>query len=108
MRIEFSKMPIEFRQLTNRTEFQDYTRVKEHVKQWRLRHLPKSILDIKIETQIYNDVVCMYDYVESEVFITEIYNQKLADMYKQMFDFYWQNAIPMKIISPYGAAVMEG
>jgi predicted transcriptional regulator len=107
MRREYAKMPIEFRQLTNKTIFTDFTKVTEHIQQWRLKYLPRDILDIKVETQIYNDVVCMYDYTGPEVFILEIYNQKLADMYKQMFDTYWGVAKNMKIVSPYGAAILE-
>jgi sugar-specific transcriptional regulator TrmB len=104
MRIEFAKMPIEFRQLTNKTFFGDYTRVTEHVQKWKVKHLPLELLDIKVEIQVYNDVTCMYDYSNEDVFIVEIYNQKLADMHKQMFDMYWSMALPMDIISPYGSA----
>lgn len=107
MRIEFARMPIEFRQLTNKTIFSDYTKVTEHIQQWRVKYLPRDVLDIKIEIQVYNDVICMYDYKDKDVFIVEIYNQKLADMYKQMFDFYWGVARPMKIVSPFGAAILD-
>jgi sugar-specific transcriptional regulator TrmB len=107
LRLEFAKMPIEFRQITNKTSFPDYTKVSGHIDKWRVRHIPTSLLDIKVETQVYNDVVCMFDHTTDDVFIIEIYNQKLADMYKQMFDFYWANAREMRITSRYGAAVLE-
>jgi len=103
MRREFAKLPIQFRQLTNRTHFEDYTKVTGHIKQWSPRYISKKILDIKVEIQTYNNVVCMYDYKDSDIFIIEIYHDLLANMFRQMFDSFWTQATPMKIISPFGA-----
>lgn len=107
-RREFAKNPrTTIYQLTNQTKFEDFTTVKKHVKQWQLRHIPKSVLDIKFEIQIYNDVYCMLDYTDEDVFIVEIYNQNLADMQKQIFDAVWSIAKPMKITSEQGAAELQ-
>jgi len=103
MRREFAKLPIQFRQLTNRTHFEDYTKVTGHIKQWSPIYISKKILDIKVEIQTYNNVVCMYDYKDSDIFIIEIYHDLLANMFRQMFDSFWTQATPMKIISPFGA-----
>jgi len=91
-----------FYQLTNETSFEDFTEVTEHVAQWKPRFIPKSTLDIQFEIQIYNNVYCMLDYKDDDVFIVEIYNQKLADMQKQIFDAIWNNSQEMKVIGSKG------
>lgn len=108
-RIEFTKSKsYRVYQLTNVTKFADFTNIKEHVAQWEVRHVPKSELNIEFEVLIYNNVYCMYEYRDEDIFIVEIYNAKLADMQKQIFDFIWRNAKPLKKLSDYGAAELVG
>lgn len=108
VRREFAAKPQnKFLQLTNHTSFEPYTNVSGHVAQWEVRHVPKDQLDIKFEIQIYNDVTCMFEYTADDIFIVEIYNQQLADMQKQIFDFVWKHAKPMKKIGEKGAAILE-
>lgn len=104
MRIEFAKLPVQFRQLTNRIKIDPYTNVTAHIDQWEVRHIPKEKLEIKFEIQIYNNVYCLYDYTKDDVFIVEIYNAKLAEMQKQLYDFIWDNALKMKKLDRHGAA----
>lgn len=108
VRLEFTKKPkIRLKQLTNLKKIENFTEITEHVNQWEGRHIPKSILDIKVEVQIYNDCYSMYEYTKEEVFIVEIYNQELADMQKQVFDLAWEAAKPMKVIDPRGETILE-
>ena len=44
----------------------------------------------------------MYTYEKKDIFCVEIYNKDLADMQKQLFDFLWEKAIPMRIIDIHG------
>lgn len=108
-RQEFAKKPQNsFYQLTNETSFEDFTLITQHIEQWNVRHVPKSVLNIQFEVHIYNDVYCMLDYKDDDVFIVEIYNQKLADMQKQIFDVVWNSAQEMKIVSKRGKAKLAG
>jgi sugar-specific transcriptional regulator TrmB len=108
VRREFAKdLSHKFFQLTNHIHFDEYTQLENHIKQWNLRHVPKEELDIKFEIQIYNNVTCMYEYTNDDIFIVEIYNKSLADMQKQIFDFVWKYAKPMKIMGLKGRAELK-
>lgn len=54
------------------------------------RYVPSSILDINHQIDIYNEVTSFYNWHEGEVFGVEIYNQKVADMQKQLFEIVWK------------------
>lgn len=106
--VEFVKNEIVDRQLTNIKQYNEYTEVEEFVKNWwEIRYVSPEDLKINFETKIYNDVFCIYDFVDDDVFCVEIYNENLAEMQKQIFDFVWENATPMKIIDTKGKAVVE-
>jgi sugar-specific transcriptional regulator TrmB len=95
-------------QLTNKTEFEDFTSVKKIITDlWDIRHMPPEILKINFETLIYNDTVALYSYIGSEVFGVEIKNPALAEMQKQIFRAMQNLAKPMKITSEKGAAMIE-
>lgn len=107
-RIEFAKHPEhKFMQLTNLTEFEEYTNITGHIDQWEVRHIPKKELDIKFEIQIYNNVYCMFNYADNDIFIVEIYSSQLAQMQKQLFDLIWKSARKMKKIGRKGAAQLD-
>lgn len=107
-RIEFAKTPKnKFKQLTNHKSFESYTYIEDHVKQWEPRFVPKSKLDISFEVMIYNNVYCMYEYTEGDIFIVEIHNQKLADFQKQVFDIIFSSAKPLKKIGNNGKAILK-
>ena len=63
-----------------------------------------KLLTMKFEVLIYNDVYAMYQYGRGEEFCVEIYNPELATMQKQLFDYVWQTAQPMKKIGTHGEA----
>lgn len=56
------------------------------------RYLPSKALAIPHQMDIYDDVVTFYDYQDGEVWGTEIYNPKVAQVQKQLFDLAWEKA----------------
>ena len=92
-------------QLTNNTEFEDFTEVEEITGDlWDIRHIDPSILAINFETLIYNDTVALYSPVGREIFGIEIKNQNLAKMQIQIFKAMQQLSTPMEKLSTRGAA----
>ncbi|KKT77658.1 MAG: hypothetical protein UW86_C0003G0026 [Microgenomates group bacterium GW2011_GWA1_Microgenomates_45_10] len=69
--------------------FEDFT--------WRERYLPSSILEIRHETLIYNDVFALFHYHNGELFGVEIHNAEIAKTQKQLFEILWKKA---KVIKP--------
>lgn len=105
---EFVNNKITDYQLTNRAPFNDFTDVEEFVqKYWKVRYISKEDIAINFETIIYNNVYGMYEYKGSEIFCIEIYNDKLAETQKNIFDFVWSYARPLKLINNRGKAVLE-
>lgn len=108
VRREFTRRKIYIRELTNLKKLEDWTDETELVtKFWLARHISPKDLQIKFETMIYNDVYCMYIYEKKEIFCVEIYNSDLAQMQKQIFDYLWEKAAPMRIIDPRGKVEVE-
>jgi len=56
---------------------------------WESRYVPSNILNIDHQMDIYNDVVSFYNWHEGEIFGVEIYNQKVAQFQKQIFNLVW-------------------
>jgi sugar-specific transcriptional regulator TrmB len=56
------------------------------------RYLPREILAIPHQMDIYDNVVTFYSWSEGEVWGTEIYNPKVAQMQKQLFELAWERA----------------
>lgn len=54
------------------------------------RYLPREILSIPHQMDIYDDVVTFYSWNEGEVWGTEIYNPKVAEMQRQLFELAWE------------------
>lgn len=91
--------------LTNKTSFPDFTQVTEMIENFsQFRHIDPKMLKISFEALIYNNVYATYSYTGNEIFCIEIHNPELAAMQKQIFDFIWEQAKPLKFTSPHGAA----
>lgn len=60
------------------------------------RYIPAKILNINHQMDIYNDVISIYNWHEGEVFGVEIYNEKVANMHKQLFEIVWNIAKTIK------------
>lgn len=54
------------------------------------KYIPSNKLSINHYIDIYNNVVAYFDYHEDQIFGVEIYNQKIADLQKQIFRILWQ------------------
>lgn len=108
IRRRFVENKIHIRDLTNKMSFAGFSEVKEMIQQYSLfRYIPKTELDIQFEAMIYNDVYTTYTYTSEEVFCVEIYNEQLAQMQKQLHDFVWEKAQPMRFTDDRGAAKVE-
>lgn len=91
--------------LTNQESFPGFTDVHKHIESLsQFRYIDSSVLEIKFETLIYNDVYATYTYSNDEIFCVEVYNEQLATMQKQIFDYIWKQAESMKFIDKRGAA----
>lgn len=108
VRLEFVKREIKVHQLTNFRQIDDFTDIFGHVKDWTPKYVNPLEFEINFKILIYNDVYCMYSYDESkkDIFCVEIYNSCLAKIQKQMFDFIWSKAKPIKTISKSGKSVV--
>ena len=56
------------------------------------RYLPREVLAIPHQMEIYDDVVTFYSWNEGEVWGTEIHNPKVAQMQRQLFEMAWEKA----------------
>ncbi len=98
VRKTFVKNKIHIRELTNQSIQESWTKIEEFVNDyWTCRYIDPNILKMNIEVLIYNDVVAFYNYKDGDIFCVEIYNQKLADMQKQIFDFMWHYGKEVKV-----------
>jgi sugar-specific transcriptional regulator TrmB len=98
IRRTFVKNNIQIHQLTNESVMPFDTAVKDILKPhyWQLRYISPSLLEMKYEMAIYNNVFCMYYFDKTDFFGVEIYNEKLAKVQRQIYDFMWESAQPMK------------
>ncbi|NMC35988.1 hypothetical protein GYA49_03000 [Candidatus Beckwithbacteria bacterium] len=105
LRQEFVQRKITTYDLTNKQSFPAFTKVTELIKNYsQFRYVDPKFLTINFEVLIYNDVYATYTYKNKEVFCVEIYNSQLAQMQKQLYDYIWNQAQPMKFIDELGAA----
>lgn len=63
-----------------------------YLKLYSCRVIPKSILDIKYDTHIYNDVTAYVYYYRDENFGIEIQNKVITESNRQMFEVLWKQA----------------
>lgn len=108
VREELVERGIRTLQLTNKRRIEPYTKVAKMVRElWEVRYVDPKKLNLQFECLIYNDVFCLYQFSGEEQFCVEVYNEKLAAMQKQLFDFVWNEAERMKILSDEGEAEVE-
>lgn len=67
-------------------------RIIDKSKSFQSRYISVQLLKINHQIDIYNDVVSYYNWREGEVFGVEIYNEKIAQMQKQLFEIVWKLA----------------
>ena len=93
------------KQLTNTKKIKSFSNIREYIKSyWEVRYVDPKIFNIEVEILVYNNVIALYHTNVEEPFCVEIYNNKLAAMQKQLFEFMWKKAKKMKLTSPGGAS----
>ncbi|MBI4990736.1 hypothetical protein HZB96_01425 [Candidatus Gottesmanbacteria bacterium] len=60
------------------------------------RYIPSKMLNITHQMDIYNEIVSIYHWHEGEIFGVEIYNEKVANMQRQLFEMVWRMAGKLK------------
>lgn len=108
LRQEIVEKKILVKTLTNKTRQNAYTEVTEMVKKWwRLKHIPKEILEIKADVFIYNNVYAVCNYLDGgDVFCFEIYNENIAQMQREIFEDLWKRAKEMKKVGLNGEMIL--
>lgn len=103
VRKEFVQRKINVKELTNEKKISAWTDVKEFpTKYWQSRYVDPKKLKMEFEILIYNNVFAMYNYKEKEIYCVEIYDQYLANMQKQLFNYLWYDAKKMKLLNQNG------
>ncbi len=71
------------------------TNIEYLTKHYELREIPQSVVKIRHYIDIYRDVIAIYN-MDGEIRSgIEIHNQALAEMFKQIFWGYWNQAKPI-------------
>jgi len=73
---------------------ENWTKIKDYDKFYQDRYLPKSVIEIKHDTYIYNDVFAFYYCYKGELFGIEIHNAEIAKTQKQIFEVLWKMGKP--------------
>lgn len=108
LRKRFVANKIYIRTLTHLTHMEAWTDVTEIVTHYcEIRHLSPLKNPFKFEILIYNDIYCMYRYVDNEIFCVEIKSAELADMQRQIFEYLWSEARKFKILDKHGTAQLD-
>jgi sugar-specific transcriptional regulator TrmB len=72
----------------------DFTQHREFMQLYDYRRIPRTILTLDNQVSVYNDTVAIYHWRKDQMVGIEIVNTSLARMMSQMFEEYWQMAIP--------------
>lgn len=68
----------------------EWTNIKNYDQVYQTRYIPKSVIDIKHDTYIYNDVFTFFNFYHEEMFGIEIHNAEIAKTQKQIFEVLWK------------------
>jgi sugar-specific transcriptional regulator TrmB len=98
---------IRTQEILNAPQYGDFTDVPEFLDLYEGRYLDSKLIKFKHEVLIYNNVYATYRVDKNGIFCTEIYNERLAEMQKQLFDYMWNRSVIMKLISQRGALEVE-
>lgn len=95
-RTEFLLNKVHVKEITNLKSVPAWTEITQFAMDyWDCRYIPKSLFEVTFEILTYNDVYTMYNYKDNDIVGVEIYNQKLSEMQKQIFDYLWEGATPL-------------
>lgn len=89
---EFVKRDLVFKDLFNR-DYKEKYKTNTHLnypENFIEKCISRKALKINHQLDIYNDVVSFYNWHKGEVFGVEIYNKKVANLQKQLFELVWE------------------
>ena len=69
---------------------QSFTDLNNYKQVYEGRMIPGSVVEIKHDTYIYNDVFAFYHFYQEELFGIEIHNAEIAKTQKQIFEVLWK------------------
>lgn len=96
---------IKIRTISNITSWAPFTDIMGLTDLWQIHHVDQSVLTIKSDIFIYNNVYAVVNYLsKKDVFCVEIYNKQLADMQRQLFENLWTTTKSLKILDSHGTA----
>lgn len=79
-----NSIPINYKQYTENSIYRS--------KFYRGRFISPSIIEIKHDNLIYNDIFAFYGFYQGEMFGVEIHNPEIAKTQKQIFEVLWKMA----------------
>ena len=88
--------------LTNQSYMAGWTDVAGFPAVNEVRYIDPKVLEIQFEIYIYNDVVTMLEYKDKVITCIEVHNKYLAMLQRQLFEYVWKDATPMKYVGPRG------
>jgi len=62
---------------------------------WEARYITPTTFPIQYGITTYDNVVAHFNWNNTEIFGTEIYNQQIADTQRQFFEMLWEKATPL-------------
>src|SRR5919202_922971 len=95
LRSTWAEKKINSYDLTNDSKWSLETKVDSYKTFSKARYISTEIFTIEFETYIYNNCVALLNYEKNDIFGVEIYNHKLAQQQKQLFDLLWSQAIDL-------------
>ncbi len=93
---------IRTRELLNVTSYPEFTEVTEFLKLFKVRYIDPKLIELRYEILVYNNVCAMYLLTDGGLFCFEIYNDKMATMQKQIYDFVWNRAQRLEVYTDRG------
>lgn len=97
IRRQLLKNQVHVKELTNLRAFEPSTKVKGFIETcMNIRYVPKEILPINTEMQIFDDIVAIYQ-IMPEVSLTVIKHKAFAEQQRALFDNFWKIATPITL-----------
>jgi predicted transcriptional regulator len=95
---KFMENQVKIHQITPFTKLSPWIDMPGYIDQCHsIRYISPKKLHIDFEVLVYNDVYALYSVGDEDAVCVEIYNEQLAQMQKQIFDFLWDSAQEMEI-----------
>jgi len=88
-RIEQIRKKIYTYEIENPQKDESYTDIRQWNKFYKSVQIPESILKIRQQIIIYNDIIAIINFRENDKIGIEIKNSSLAETFKQIFWKYW-------------------